>query len=87
MNSLQKSTAIASTFQITDCTAVQGCDQPAGSTQTWPQLDQKTFRALFMKSYLTFSILPAVHLFHKLQWMTTDQTISGGPLHPYPHVC
>lgn len=84
VNSLQKSTAIASTFQITDCTAAWRCDRPEGSTlQTWSQLDQKTFKALFMKSYLTFSILSAVALSHRLQWMTTDQTIAMGPLHCY----
>lgn len=80
VKSLQKSIATASTFQITDCMAAQRCDQPAGFTlQTWSQLHQNTFKALFMKSYLTFSILHAVVLSHQLQRMTTDQTIAGGP--------
>lgn len=69
-DSFKKSVAVASTFQITDCI----CPADLISLQSPCRADQKPFKDLFMKRYLTYSISPAVALACQLRWMTADQT-------------
>lgn len=69
-DSFKKSVAVASTFQITDCI----CPADLISLQSPCRADQKPFKDLFMKRYLTYSISPAVALACQLHWMMADQT-------------
>lgn len=66
----KKSVAVASTFQITDCI----CPADLISLQSPCRADQKPFKDLFMKRYLTYSISPAVALACQLHWVMADQT-------------
>lgn len=59
-----------------------GRDWPTSQT-VQSHSDQSLFRDLFMKSYLTFSILPMTALSQRLQWKTTDQTADSMPLQCY----
>lgn len=69
-DSFKTSVAVASTFQITDCI----CPADLISLQSPCRADQKPFKDLFMKRYLTYSISPAVALACQLHWMMADQT-------------
>lgn len=69
-DSFKKSVAVASTFQITDCI----CPADLISLQSPCRADQKPYKDLFMKRYLTYSISPAVALACQLHWMMADQT-------------